>query len=204
MPPAWLLYAGIAATIIILAIGFTKKLGEEYAWVNRKIIHFSITPAIVFYYTGKIPREVFALAAFVFAIAQLMFHLKREELLWYQINRNYGEVFFAFSASFVVAFLPREYATAVLLVMAISDGVTGILRFYYFRKNGYNVKLKKHWSGSLGYFVTAFLIGFAVLPESSFTIKLIWSGILTLAEYQRFLDDNLAVPLVATFLYPLV
>lgn len=204
MFPAWLLYAGIAASIIILSIGVTKKVGEEYAWVNRKIIHFSITPAIVFYYTGKIPREIFAIAAFAFALAQLITHIKRKELSWYQINRNYGEVFFAFSASFVVVFLPREYATAVLLVMAISDGITGILRFYYFRKNGYNVKLKKHWSGSLGYFVTAFLIAFAVLPEKSFTIKLIWSLILTLAEYQRFLDDNLAVPLVAAFLYPVV
>ncbi|MCD6189520.1 MAG: hypothetical protein J7J97_04955 [Thermococcus sp.] len=204
MFPTWLPYAGIAAGIIIIAIGFTKMLGEEYAWVNRKIIHFSITPAIILYYTEKIPREVFAPAAFAFALAQLIPHLKREELPWYQINRNYGEVFFALSASFVVAFLPKEYATAVLLVMAISDGITGILRFYYFRKNGYNVKLKKHWSGSLGYFLTAFLIAFLVLPEKSFAIKLIWSGILTLTEYQKFLDDNLAVPLVATFLYPVV
>ncbi len=200
----WLPYAGIAAGIIIIAIGFTKKLGEEYAWVNRKIIHFSITPAIILYYTERIPKEVFALAALAFALAQLIPHLKREELSWYQINNNYGEVFFALSASFVVAFLPKKYATAVLLVMAISDGITGILRFYYFRKNGYNVKLKKHWSGSLGYFLTAFLIAFLVLPEKSFAIKLIWSGILTLAEYQKFLDDNLAVPLVAAFLYPVV
>ncbi|RLF87577.1 hypothetical protein DRN34_01425 [Thermococci archaeon] len=200
----WLPYAGIAAGIIIIAIGFTKKLGEEYAWVNRKIIHFSITPAIILYYTERIPKEVFALAALAFALAQLIPHLKREELSWYQINNNYGEVFFALSASFVVAFLPKKYATAVLLVMAISDGITGILRFYYFRKNGYNVKLKKHWSGSLGYFLTAFLIAFLVFPEKSFAIKLIWSGILTLAEYQKFLDDNLAVPLVAAFLYPVV
>lgn len=204
MPPAWLLYAGIAASIIILAIRLTKKLGGEYAWINRKIIHFSITPAAVLYYFEKIPKEVFAPAAFAFAVVQLIFHLKKEKLSWYQLDKNYGEVFFALSASFVVAFLPREYATAVLLVMAISDGITGILRFYYFKRNGHNVKLKKHWSGSLGYFITALLIAFAVLPESSYAIKIVWSGILTLAEYQRFLDDNLAVPLVATFLYPLV
>ncbi|WP_167885848.1 MULTISPECIES: hypothetical protein [unclassified Thermococcus] len=35
-----------------------------------------------------------------------------------------------------------------------------------------------------------------IFPQSSIISKVVWAGILTLAEYQRFLDDNLAVPLV--------
>ncbi len=194
----------LAATPILASIYFTKYLGENYAWINRKIIHFSIVPAGLLYYLGQIPREIFAPAAFLFGLVQLIFHMKNDGLKWYQINTNYGEVFFAFSAAFVVFILSKNYATAILLVMAISDGVTGIIRFTYFRKNGYNVKLKKHWSGSLGYFLSALLIVALIFPEASWLSKISWSIILTLVEYQRFLDDNLAVPLVGILIKPLI
>ncbi|NJE25994.1 hypothetical protein E3E22_05050 [Thermococcus sp. MV5] len=185
-----------AALSILSAISITKYLGKEYAWVNRKIIHFSIVPATLLYYFEEIPKEVFSLAALLFGIAQLYLHIKNGRLQWYQIDKNYGEVFFAFSAAIVAFFLPRQYATALLLVMAISDGVTGIIRFYYFRKRGYNVNLKKHWSGSVGYFFSSLLIAFFFLQSVSWCSKFLWSIILTFAEYQRFVDDNLSVPIV--------
>ncbi|ASJ10287.1 hypothetical protein A3L12_02740 [Thermococcus sp. P6] len=190
----------LAALPILASIYFTRYLGEEYAWINRKIIHFSIVPAAILYYFDQIPREVFSPAAFIFGLVQLIFHIKKNKLGWYQIKSNYGEVFFAFSASLVVFALPKSYATAILLAMAISDGVTGVIRFAYFRRNGHNVKLKKHWSGSLGYFLSTLLISALVLPEFSWPLKVVWGIILTLAEYQAFLDDNLAVPLVGTIL----
>ncbi len=143
---------------------------------------------------------VFSAAAFTFGIFQLWPHLKRKELSWYQIEHNYGEVFFAFSASVIPLILPLEYATALLLAMAISDGVTGIIRHYYFRRHGFNVKLKKHWTGSLGYFITALLIALPLL-EARTMGKIGWAIILMLAEYQPWLDDNLAVPLVGSALF---
>ena len=200
MLPEWTLYALIAATFIITAIGLTKRLGPEWAWVNRKIIHFSIVPAVVMFYYGLIPKEAFSGAAFIFGLFQLWPHLKKREFSWYQIEHNYGEVFFAFSASVVPMVLPREYATALLLAMAISDGVTGIIRHFYFRKHGFNVKLKKHWTGSAGYFLTALVIAFLLLDTATIG-KIGWAAILTLAEYQGWLDDNLAVPLVGSVLF---
>ncbi|AEH25337.1 diacylglycerol/polyprenol kinase family protein [Pyrococcus yayanosii] len=196
----WLPYAIAAAAFIIAAICLTRHLGEEWAWVNRKLIHFSIVPAILMYYLGLIPKEVFSIAAFSFGVFQLWPHIRKREFSWYQIRHNYGEVFFAFSASAIVAFLPREYAVPLLLVMAISDGVTGIIRHYYFRRHGFNVKLKKHWTGSLGYLVTAILIAFLFLNGGTI-IKVAWAGILMIAEYQPYLDDNLAVPLVGSLLF---
>ncbi|GAB6103020.1 membrane protein [Thermococcus atlanticus] len=193
-------YVITAASFIIAAIVLTKKLGEKYAWINRKIIHFSIVPAILFYYTGNIPREIFASAAFLFGAFQLWPHLSRREFSWYQIKHNYGEVLFAFSASFVALFLPREYATALLLAMAVSDGVTGVIRHFYFQRHGFDVKLKKHWTGSLGYLITAGAIAFLFL-DAGLTGKIAWAGILMLAEYQPYLDDNLAVPLVGSVLF---
>ncbi|WP_324736091.1 hypothetical protein VFC49_02840 [Thermococcus sp. SY098] len=195
-----MLYAGIAAATILFAIWITRYLGEEYAWVNRKIIHFSIVPAVLFYNAGLIAREIFAAAAFLFGAFQLFTHIKKDELSWYQIKNNYGEVFFAFSAAAVAWFIEKEYAVVILLVMAISDGVTGILRFFYFKAKGFNVRLRKHWIGSLGYLISAVIIVAIIFPQSSIVSKVIWAGILTLAEYQRFLDDNLAVPLVGVLI----
>ncbi|NJE04508.1 hypothetical protein [Thermococcus sp. MV11] len=200
MLPGWVIYAAIAAAFILLAIGLTKKLGPEWAWVNRKIIHFSIVPAVLMFYYGLIPEEVFSAAAFIFGVFQLWPHLKRREFSWYQIEHNYGEVFFAFSASVIPLILPRSYATALLLAMAISDGVTGIIRHFYFKRHGFNVKLRKHWTGSLGYLVTAVIIAFIFLDASAMG-KVGWAALLMLAEYQPWLDDNLAVPLVGSLLF---
>jgi phytol kinase len=191
---------GVSLVSILGAIWVTKRLGEEWAWVNRKVIHFSIVPAILFYYIGAIPPVIFAGTAFAFGFIQLLPHLREKELNWYQIRHNYGEVFFAFSASAVSVLLPRGYATALLLVMAVSDGVTGIIRHYYFTKHGFNVKLKKHWTGSLGYFLTALPIALWLL-DGGIIGKALWAAILMLAEYQRWLDDNLAVPAVGSLLY---
>ncbi len=196
----WIPYAGLAALSIMAAIALTRRTGEEWAWVNRKIIHFSIVPAVLMFYWELIPAWVFSAAAFVFGAFQLWPHLKRRELSWYQIEHNYGEVFFAFSASVIPLILPVKYATALLLAMAISDGVTGIVRHHYFRRHGFNVKLKKHWTGSLAYLITAVLIAFAFL-DGGIIKKIAWAGILTLAEYQGWLDDNLAVPLVGSLLF---
>ncbi|AJC71323.1 membrane protein [Thermococcus guaymasensis DSM 11113] len=191
----------VAASCIIITIFLTKKLGPEWAWINRKLIHFSIVPAILLFYYGIIPREIFSPAAALFGIAQLATHLKHKELSWYQLNHNYGEVFFAFSASAIVAFLPRDYATALLLVMAISDGITGVVRHFYFRRNGLRVKLKKHWTGSLAYLATALVIAFVFLNGDAIR-KVVWAVVLMLAEYQPWVDDNLAVPLIGGLLFP--
>ncbi|MDK2870595.1 MAG: hypothetical protein PWP39_1830 [Pyrococcus sp.] len=190
----------IGASCIIITIALTKKLGPDWAWINRKLIHLSIVPAALFFYYGIIPREIFSPAAALFGIAQLLTHIKNKELHWYQLKQNYGEVFFAFSASFITFIFPRDYASALLLVMAISDGVTGIIRHYYFRRNGFNVKLKKHWTGSLGYIATATIIAMAFL-DGGIIEKVGWAFILTLAEYQPLIDDNLAVPLIGSVLY---
>ncbi|ASI99124.1 diacylglycerol/polyprenol kinase family protein [Thermococcus celer] len=200
MFPEWVWYTAAAASFILLAIGLTKKLGSEWAWVNRKVIHFSIVPAVLMLYYGDIPVWVFSGAAFLIGLSQLWPHLLRRELSWYQVEHNYGEVFFALSAAIVPLILTREYATALLLVMAISDGVTGIIRHHYFRRHGFNVKLKKHWTGSLGYFVTALVIAFPLL-KAGIAGKIGWAAILMLAEYQPWLDDNLAVPLVGSALF---
>ncbi|AEC51651.1 hypothetical membrane protein, conserved [Pyrococcus sp. NA2] len=187
-------HVAIALASILLAILITRIIGEEFAWINRKIIHFSIIPAILMLHKGYISPGIFSAFAFLFAILQLILHLRKAELKWFQISGNYGEVFFAFSSAILPLVLESEKAVPILLTMAISDGITGIIRFEYFRKKGVNAKLRKHWSGSIGFFASTLTI-FALFGFS-LRFSLVSATILTLAEYQRFVDDNIAVPLV--------
>jgi len=196
----WLPYFFAALIPIILAIVTTQKLGERWAWINRKIIHLSIVPAMIMFYYSLLPRYVFSLSALTIGICQLIPHLRKKEFSWYQIEHNYGEVFFALSAAPISYFLPRTYATALMLAMAISDGVTGIIRHFYFKRHGFNVRLKKHWTGSVAYLLTAIAIALYFL-DGNLIKKTIWAAALMIAEYQPWLDDNLAVPLVGGLLF---
>ncbi|WP_456396123.1 hypothetical protein [Thermococcus sp.] len=195
-------YLVVGVSFPVLAILFTRYLGEDYAWINRKIIHFSSVPAILMYREGLVTGRELASVVFIFAALQLAAHLARKELSWYQIRDNYGEVFYCFMFSAMALFMDVNYASAIMLVMAVSDGITGVLRFYYFKKNGYNVKLRKHWIGSVGYIVSAFMIAVFIMPQLTLGMKVLWSTILMLAEYQGLVDDNVAVPVVALLLQP--
>lgn len=196
-------YLIIGVMFPVLAILFTRYLGEEHAWINRKIIHFSSVPAILFFREGLVTGKELAAVVMLFAIAQLLTHLMNKELSWYQIRNNYGEVFYCIMFSAMALFMDVNYASAIMLVMAVSDGITGVLRFYYFRKNGFHVKLRKHWIGSIGYIVSAVIIAFLILPQLNILMKIAWSVILMLAEYQKIVDDNVAVPVVAVLIKPL-
>ncbi|MBO8173728.1 MAG: hypothetical protein H0Z18_00565 [Thermococcus sp.] len=196
-------YLAIGVMFPVLAILFTKYLGEEYAWINRKIIHFSSVPAILFFREGLVTGKELAAVVMLFAVGQLLTHLMNKELSWYQIKDNYGEVFYCIMFSAMALFMDVNYASAIMLVMAVSDGITGVLRFYYFKKNGFNVKLRKHWIGSVGYIVSAVIIAFLILPQLNVLMKIAWSVILMLAEYQKVIDDNVAVPVVAVLIKPL-
>lgn len=196
-------YLLLAVFFPVLAIALTKKLGEDYVWINRKIIHFSSVPAILMFREGLVSGVELAGAVMVFAIAQLITHIMKKELSWYKIRDNYGEVFYCIMFSAMAVFVDVNYTSAIMLVMAISDGITGVFRFYYFKKNGFNVKLRKHWIGSVGYILSALIIAFVMLPDLNVVMKFAWSGILMLAEYQKVIDDNIAVPVVAVLIKPL-
>lgn len=181
-------------------IWFIKYLGQEWVWVNRKFIYFSIVLVILMFYYGFILKEVFVLVVFVFGFIQLWFYLKWSEFLWYQFQNNYGEVFFVFFVVGISYFMLRNYLMVLFLVMVISDGVIGIIRYYYFRWNGFNVKFKKYWIGSLGYLVMVVII-VIVFFEGSIIGKIGWVFVFMLVEYQLWVDDNFVVFFVGFLFY---
>ncbi|WP_342764686.1 hypothetical protein [Thermococcus sp. Bubb.Bath] len=115
----------------------------------------------MFYY-GLLPIWVFSAAAFAFGMFQVWPHLKRRECSWYRIGYNCGLSFSPSPPRYPPIF-QRKHTLRFCWRLAVSDGVTGIIRHYYFRRNGFNVKLKKHWTGSLGYFLTALPIALWLL-----------------------------------------
>ena len=104
-------------------------------------------------------------------------------------KNNFGEVFYTISfAALAITFwtLDRLLAGTIMLFMSIGDSVTGIVRSRFVKER------RKHWTGSLAMLLSCLLIGMIF-----FGVKgAIMAMVATLAEYQPFIDDNLAIPLI--------
>jgi dolichol kinase len=174
-------------SIIIVTVFITKKFSN--IWINRKIIHLSVVPAVLCYmYVFNEPYIFFSFAIF-FVIFLILPHAKSKELSWFQEKKNYGEVFFCLS--FAILAIPcwenwRILGGVSMLFMAVGDSVTGIVRSRFLKNRG------KHWSGSIAMLATCLIIGAFFLGYKGIILSLI----ATLLEYQPWVDDNLTVPLL--------
>ncbi|RSN71885.1 hypothetical protein [Candidatus Methanodesulfokora washburnensis] len=173
--------------IIILTVMLTKKFSNP--WVNRKIIHLSSVPAVISYmYLFTEPYIFFSFAIF-FTIMLLIPHLKNRELSWFQLKKNYGEVYYtaSFAAlSLILWNVDRILAGLSMLFMAVGDSATGLVRSRILKERG------KHISGSIAMFIICSAIGYYFYGVKG----LLLSAIATLAEYQPWVDDNISVPLL--------
>lgn len=173
--------------IIMLTVFLTRKL--KNVWVNRKFIHLSSAPAVLAYmYVLNEPYIFFSFAVF-FTLLLLVPHLKSKELNWFQVEHNFGEVFYCVSFGVLsIAFwdLNRLFAGVVMLFMAIGDSVTGMIRSRFVNER------KKHWTGTVGMFFTCLAIGLSTFGFRGFLYALV----ATVSEYQPWIDDNLSVPLM--------
>ncbi|MBO3803800.1 MAG: hypothetical protein JTT11_08050 [Candidatus Brockarchaeota archaeon] len=171
--------------VIISAVFFTRKM--KNVWVNRKLIHLSSAPAVLVYmFAFKEPYTFFAFAV-AFTLALLIPHLRSRELKWFQVKANLGEVYYTLSFSILSITMweaSRILAGTAMLFMSVGDSVTGIIRSRFVSER------KKHWSGSLGMLLTCSAIGAATLGARGVVL----SALATLAEFQPWVDDNLAVP----------
>ncbi|MGQ9781509.1 MAG: hypothetical protein ACUVQ8_04565 [Nitrososphaeria archaeon] len=173
--------------IILFTVFATRRL--KNVWINRKMIHLSVTPAVLSYmYIFKEPY-VFFLFGILFTLILIIPHLRSKELVWFQEKKNYGEVFFCVSFSLLSILFWNEsriLTGVAMLFMAVGDSVTGIIRSRFLKKRG------KHWTGTMAMLTTCLMIGYIFLGTNS----LVLAFIATLAEFQPWLDDNLSVPIV--------
>ena len=192
MPPLdfildWV-YAIILFAFIIFVIDFVKRFGN--VWVNRKLIHLSSVPAVIFYmYIFKTPYPYIFFSIF-FTILLYLKHVRNDLSGWFQVEGNYGEVFFTLSYGFISAIfwgINRVLGGLIMLFMAVGDSITGIVRSRFVDR------WQKHWTGSLAMLIASVLMGYILYG--------LWGVLLgfiaTIFEAQPYLDDNLAVPLTS-------
>jgi len=192
MPPLdfildWV-YAIILFAFIIFVIDFVKRFGN--VWVNRKLIHLSSVPAVIFYmYIFKTPYPYIFFSIF-FTILLYLKHVRNDLSGWFQVEGNYGEVFFTLSYGFISAIfwgINRVLGGLIMLFMAVGDSITGIVRSRFVDR------WQKHWTGSLAMLIASVLMGYILYG--------LWGVLLgfiaTIFEAQPYLDDNLAVPLAS-------
>ncbi len=166
-------------------------------WRNRKYIHFSSIPAILAYmYVFKEPF-VFFFFSILFTVILLYRHKKNQLFKWFQQRKNKGEVWFTLSFAFVSLvfwFINRTAGGLIMLFMAAGDGVTGIIRSFFVKKR------QKHLSGTIGMIGICSILGYAFLGIKGVLLAVVAS----ICEYQRWIDDNLAIPLFTSLAYFLI
>ena len=188
------IYAIILFAFIIFVVDFVKRF--ENVWINRKLIHLSSVPAVVFYmYIFKTPYP-YIFFSILFTILLYLKHIRNDLSKWFQVEGNYGEVFYTISYGFISAIfwsIDRILGGLIMLFMAVGDSITGIVRSRFVDR------WQKHWTGSLAMLVVSVLMGYILYG--------LWGVLLgfiaTLFEVQPYLDDNLAIP-IATGLTALV
>ncbi len=200
------LMGALCAVPILAAMYFTRFVGEEYKWVNRKLIHFSTVPAVLAYlYLFKTP-VVWFLASLALTLVTLYPHLRNKEFSWFQIRHNYGEVYFCLMYMLLGTlffYTARWLAAMAMLFLAVGDGVTGITRFYVLRRHREAIeayeastprvrRLCKSFAGTLAFILSGLVIGYAFLGVLGGAVAVAAAA----AEKQPYIDDNIAIPLV--------
>ncbi len=175
--------------------GFAVRKGYpplSATYFGRKTIHILAAGlvAAIIPFTFKEPL-IPLIMALLLSVAVYLPHRTGKLSTWFQDPNNFYEVDFTIMwglVLFLTWFLDHSFLLGVVpvLFMAIGDGVTGIVRNLRYRKR------VKAWEGSAAMLVISVPLG----------MLLGWAGVVaavlsTFAERQKYVDDNIAVPIVA-------
>jgi dolichol kinase len=180
------LYAVILFIFIITIIYLVKRF--ENVWVNRKIVHLSSVPAVIFYMYFFKTLHPFLFFSILFTILLTLKHARGDLSRWFQVDGNYGEIFFTFSYTLISLLfwgINRVLGGLIMLFLAIGDSITGIVR------SRFVTKWQKHWTGSIAMLIACVALGYLLYGFPG----IILGVIATVAECQPYLDDNLSIPL---------
>lgn len=174
---------------IAISYGYSSQSG---AYFGRKVIHLLAGGVVAILLPYLFHEPILPLImAILLSLFLYLPHRTGKLMYWFQDPNNEYEVHFTIMWGLVVFFLwfiDNTFWLAVIpiLFMAWGDGVTGIVRNFKYKKR------VKGWEGSVAMLVVCVPIG----------MRFGWAGILaailaTLAEKQRYIDDNITVPLIA-------
>jgi|YelNatPaOPRAMG01_1025707.scaffolds.fasta_scaffold00146_11 dolichol kinase len=199
--PNEFLWLFILVAWILLVIFFIAKRVERWQnfYVARKIIHILTGGVAAFLapYIFNSPAIPLIGGLGMFALTFIP-RLEGKKFDWFQVEGNWGEVWFCLTWTLVVCgfwYLDLNAGIASALFMAVGDGVTGIVR------NKVYGRWSKGLAGSLAMLLVSLPIGwyYKGLPG------IIASLIATAIEKMKGVDDNITVPLISAlvmFLLP--
>ncbi|HEV51367.1 MAG TPA: dolichol kinase [Thermoprotei archaeon] len=205
--PSAMLHDVLPATVlmfwVIFVVYFVSKWVYDLAvkkgyppmsatYFGRKTIHILAAGIVAALIPFTFKEPVIPLVmALLLTVAVYVPHKTGKLFTWFQDPGNTYEVHFTLMWGLVIFltwFLDRSFLLGVIpvLFMAVGDGVTEIVRNLRYRERA------KAWEGSAAMLLTSAPLG----------MFLGWAGVLaailsTLAERQKHLDDNIAVPVVA-------
>ncbi len=188
---------------VIFVVYFTSKwvynisISHGYppnsaAYFGRKVIHLLAGGVVAIFLPFLFHEPVLPLTmAILLSLMLYLPHRSGKLMYWFQDPNNEYEVHFTIMwglLAFFTWFIDSTFWLAVIpiLFMAWGDGVTGIVRNFIYKKR------VKGWEGSVAMLIVSVPIG----------MRFGWAGIIaavlaTIAEKQGYIDDNIAVPIVA-------
>jgi dolichol kinase len=173
-----------------IKVGYPEASGTYF---GRKVIHILGGGVVALLLPFLFKEPILPLAmALLLTVAVYIPHRTGKLYVWFQTPDNMYEVHFTLAwglIAFILWFLDPTYwlAAVPLLYMSFGDGVTGIVRNIRYRRR------VKGWEGTLGMLAVCIPIG-AVLGY----VGVLSAVLATLSEKQPFIDDNVAIPLVAS------
>jgi phytol kinase len=174
---------------IAISHGYSPQSG---AYFGRKVIHLLAGGVVALTLPYLFHEPVLPLImAVLLSLFLYLPHRTGKLMYWFQDPNNEFEVHFTIMwglLAFFTWFIDSTFWLAVIpiLFMAWGDGVTGIVRNFRYKKR------VKGWEGSVAMLIVSVPIGMR------FGLAGIVAAILaTLAEKQRYIDDNITVPLVS-------
>ncbi|WP_278465502.1 phosphatidate cytidylyltransferase [Saccharolobus islandicus] len=185
--------------VAIVTLYISKVFEKKYSsYVARKVIHIlggGVTGIIIlmFFQTPYIP----IIASLCVLIGLLIMRIKRTAP-WFQESQSRGEIYFAISSLFLFSFMWYIYPEKILsiipfLYMSIGDGVTGIVRYIFYKKR------VKGYIGTIAMIITCVPIGYyLLLPYGLQMVGILSAIIASLVEKVSIIDDNISVPLVSS------
>lgn len=193
----WLLI--LVCWILVVIFVISKRIASwQNFYVARKVIHILTGGVAAFLapYIFESPAIPLIGGLGMFALTYLP-RLSGKKFDWFQVEGNWGEVWFCLTWTAVVCglwYLDLNAGIASALFMAVGDGVTGIVR------NKVYGKWSKGVAGSLAMLFISLPIGWYYKGVSG----ILASVIATLVEKWKDVDDNITVPLVSALVMVLL
>lgn len=193
-----------ASTVFLLGVELTKRKLSLSPNYTRRVSHTgaALIAAVSPYFIDK---KIIVFACLGFALVMFLSRKASFFSSIHAVKRNtFGEVFLPLGEAFSAAiFLPQAIIAFQygILVTGLSDAFAGFVGEKYGRHEINIFNNKKSLEGSLAFFLTTIFITFLIAPILGFHLVLIPLALTLIELLLGYGMDNLAIPIIGSFLF---